>query len=994
MRSPDQPNNQSTRNASLEDRFTAVLSSFDTEQTQLDCLLNTYIEHVQWLWKAPSNCMTTQIQRHFSNIRLLIYIFEANILQDVVQRLQNPYLQRNQHHWQGTPTDYAKKEAFQLRDELTEIVNRMTTNKQEKTKLPLRNWPAITCAAMSLASSALGVLSIFGVLTLGVIATGATFGVAGIFFLGAGLAIYTKLKKNKQMTLERLAAQRNSQQAKSTHKKKLIQKTLDMASYDFQEKPKHETKNKYLLHRAIEQGKFGFVKPLLDDGADINEKNINGDTPLHVAVKRPDVTEEKLDALINYGADLNAKDAEGNTALHLLAVRLNTKLFKHLIDKGADIACQNNKMETVLHVATTQRVNPNIDKFIPAILKKLTENVIRQKDQKGKTALLLAVKHKNWSATTCLLNSKHFSLEDTDSEGNTLLHLAVKSQFIFNKVLDIILEKKRPDLLIKTNNDGNTPLLAAAAAGKVEAVTLLLTKGANRAAENSQGENFFHLLAKFPQDSEYYNEYCENYVKNVLNLLTEEDNVNATDYEGNTALHLATGANNIIFASALLKREDVNVAAINDQGKMPTSTNRYLKRSLKKRRKTRLLLACIKDGDVANLKKVKTDQEILISPVFEDTCWLHRAVEAGHLNIVKYFIEYQSLKIINIQGHTAIDISIEKEINTEVTKFLLGVQTANHAVLQAAEENDIEKLKKNVPDAQMRFVFGEALCVAARKDATSILRWLLNYGSIQKNDYFLRRSYPKMGQYSSKNSLIRHLETQQYSDLLTLACAEASANNCLDIVKLLVKYNAILPVKQDTWSEEIQHFFDEQEKKSQVLFDGILAKNLPSVIASVNAGAQVASVVRKEVDYQAYGHSLVNPPRHPTLFQLALTTSSVEIVTYFLQHRLGFIPTDLEEKALPSDTPFEMKNLLKDYREQRDQRLAFMLGIGDQGSSLSVLASRPNYDINLVKLCFSYLPFGPIMKEVVVASEENPEKGLPRGGDHQGLHVGHGGCQT
>ena len=56
------------------------------------------------------------------------------------------------------------------------------------------------------------------------------------------------------------------------------------------------------------------VKLLIDAGADVNAKNNDGKTPLHIIKKSETIAQMLIDA----GADVNAKNKKGYTPLHLL----------------------------------------------------------------------------------------------------------------------------------------------------------------------------------------------------------------------------------------------------------------------------------------------------------------------------------------------------------------------------------------------------------------------------------------------------------------------------------------------------------------------------------------------------------------------------------------------------------------------------------------------------------------------------------------------------
>jgi hypothetical protein len=67
------------------------------------------------------------------------------------------------------------------------------------------------------------------------------------------------------------------------------------------------------LHLAAERGYKDIAEVLLDNGAEINAKNLLGRTPLHIAARYGQ--KAVLELLLVRGADASAKDNDGNTPL-------------------------------------------------------------------------------------------------------------------------------------------------------------------------------------------------------------------------------------------------------------------------------------------------------------------------------------------------------------------------------------------------------------------------------------------------------------------------------------------------------------------------------------------------------------------------------------------------------------------------------------------------------------------------------------------------------
>jgi hypothetical protein len=135
------------------------------------------------------------------------------------------------------------------------------------------------------------------------------------------------------------------------------------------------------LHMAAENGRIIMVRTLLKYGADIDALTADGDSALDLAILagRTQVAEillgrgAQLDAsalmlkaaalgvtdrdtvrfLVEQGADLERRDANGDTAL-LIAIRQdNHRLATHLVARGADVDARTAEGQSALALART-----------------------------------------------------------------------------------------------------------------------------------------------------------------------------------------------------------------------------------------------------------------------------------------------------------------------------------------------------------------------------------------------------------------------------------------------------------------------------------------------------------------------------------------------------------------------------------------------------------------------------------------------------------------
>ena len=86
------------------------------------------------------------------------------------------------------------------------------------------------------------------------------------------------------------------------------------------------------------------INDLLRYGADINLKNNDKNTPLHLACQHNNLEISRY--LLHKGADANLTNNKGNTPLHLACMLNKFKLSKLLLEKAADLYLQNDKRES------------------------------------------------------------------------------------------------------------------------------------------------------------------------------------------------------------------------------------------------------------------------------------------------------------------------------------------------------------------------------------------------------------------------------------------------------------------------------------------------------------------------------------------------------------------------------------------------------------------------------------------------------------------------
>ncbi|WP_339041993.1 ankyrin repeat domain-containing protein [Spiroplasma endosymbiont of Apeira syringaria] len=143
-----------------------------------------------------------------------------------------------------------------------------------------------------------------------------------------------------------------------------------------------------LLIETVEVGDLEALKVLLENGADVNYEDQDGNTSLMLAAESGFL--EVVKVLLENGADVNYESQKnGNRPLMLATRRGNFEIVKHLIDNGADISYKDCDGNTPLMFAAE---NGRIEIFNILLLYKAH---VYHKNQGGFTALTCSIKNKN-----------------------------------------------------------------------------------------------------------------------------------------------------------------------------------------------------------------------------------------------------------------------------------------------------------------------------------------------------------------------------------------------------------------------------------------------------------------------------------------------------------------------------------------------------------------------------------------------------------------------
>ena len=214
------------------------------------------------------------------------------------------------------------------------------------------------------------------------------------------------------------------------------------------------------LMMAAKNDKLQAVKYLLKQGADPSLQNNNGWNVLHCASQggNPEV----IELMLSHVTSIDSITKDGFTLLMIAAVTDKLQAVKCLLKQGADPSLQDNNGWNLLHFAS-RGGNPEVIELMLSLVPSI-DSVTNE----GVTPLMIAAAHDKLQAAKYLL--KHGADPSLQSnKGCNVLHFA--SQGGNPEVIELILG--HVPSIDSITKEGVTPLMIAAANGKLQAVSIL-----------------------------------------------------------------------------------------------------------------------------------------------------------------------------------------------------------------------------------------------------------------------------------------------------------------------------------------------------------------------------------------------------------------------------------------------------------------------------------------------------------------------------------------
>ncbi|WP_157144424.1 ankyrin repeat domain-containing protein [Brachyspira pilosicoli] len=512
----------------------------------------------------------------------------------------------------------------------------------------------------------------------------------------------------------------------------LIEKGVDV-------KAKDDVDGCMAIHLAAANGKNDVINILLDiDASNINDVDNRGNTPLHWASMKDRA--DTVSLLIENGADIEAKDIDNWTALHYAAAFASLQTVEALVDNGAD----KNSLTKDGNIPVNYAKDETIKTYLSGgkIGREDTEEVVEEETteteettentetsetiaedelnneldttQNGSIVdptvvdldpkqleLLIAVKNNDIIAVNALLK-ENVNPNFVDEEGYSPLHRAVLNNNL--DVVNVLLSYKDIDTEIKLPYEasvddwylgGATPLLVASYTGNADIVNALIEAGSDiRAKDDIDGATTIHIASAngnnevinilLNKDNTLINEAdsmkdtplhwasIKNQTDTISLLLANGADTKLANSDGNTVLHYAAMYGDVNTVNVLLEADSSLASVENNEGITPI-----------------YYAIVVSDNDI--LSSIITNGQIDINK--KDSLGytpLHYAANYGNMEAVVLLVEeFNADKtIVNDDNFTASDIAANNSYYT-IVEYLGGTVNYNN-------QNNTENVKPSI----------------------------------------------------------------------------------------------------------------------------------------------------------------------------------------------------------------------------------------------------------------------------------------------------------
>ena len=435
---------------------------------------------------------------------------------------------------------------------------------------------------------------------------------------------------------------------------------------------RHEEDGDTPLHLAVQNNGFRLAGVFLEYGADANAANNKGITPLRILSESNSDDERNLldlaQLLLNNGAEVNRKDRDNKTPLHLAVQRKRFRLAGILLERGADANAENNEGMTPLQILSKSYAcdESEILNFAQLLLNNGAE--VQRRDKDSETPLHLVIR-RNWFRLAGILLKHGADTNVENNKGQTPFHTLLSQSHIRGsekgKTLDLALLLYKNGAEVNRRDEANQTLLhLAIRADQFRLAGILLEHGADANAENNEGMTPLQILSERYADDE-----SESEILNVAQLLLNNGaEVHRRDKDSETPLHLVIRRNSFGFVSKFARillehGADANAKSVKGVTPLHILSPRYFE-----------------DEHIVNLAQLLFDNGAEVnSPDNDNVTPLHLAINHNQFMLARLLLERGAdANVENNEGKTPFHILSQSYIEDEGIVVNFALLLKNH----------------------------------------------------------------------------------------------------------------------------------------------------------------------------------------------------------------------------------------------------------------------------------------------------------------------------
>ncbi|AHF74492.1 ankyrin repeat family protein [Candidatus Sodalis pierantonius str. SOPE] len=308
----------------------------------------------------------------------------------------------------------------------------------------------------------------------------------------------------------------------------------------------------FSLAQAAKEGDLDCVNACLRAGSVVDQLDENNYTPLQLAIKNGHLA--VVETLLSHNASLAVVTQDRNaTVLHLAAHAGCPEVLLLLADVDRGLVNQKDSCGWTPLMIATQWPDPTLC----SILLNVTGINVNLTNRYHQSALWLATAHGNKKVFDRLLQCQDVDVNIADNYNNTALMEVVRKgkncrlkQLLKNTSIDINRQDNRHQTALMLAIEHNKPRMFD---------SLLAAEGQDPSLPGWYGETALYMAVNLAVKSGNL-----SYVQKLMAKSTDE--INATEYDGNTALHMAAYADKRAIVEQLLTAESINVMLKNRHG--------------------------------------------------------------------------------------------------------------------------------------------------------------------------------------------------------------------------------------------------------------------------------------------------------------------------------------------------------------------------------------------------------------------------------------------